>query len=320
LLFLLPLFVILAPVAAASPASAPVKPLKIAVLDIQAKGDVVKGRADIFSELLQTEVRSRGHEVIGRSDIEQVLGLERMKDSLGCTSTTCMAEIGGALGVDELLSGSVVKLGSYLVVNLRRIEPKKARVLRNAERRVKNGGDDALIEIVSEIVDALYGAAPERGASVVQAPPPVAPTGPSARPKEAAPAGFTSRTVETNRKPSAGAGFQCFPARQGSGPVMDFCYDELADCVRVATDLRGLKLANWQDIGACKPRPLAHCLYREFDARLAAYLPGKLQCFAEARDCSVTHADHLKDPTKLKRLESCVPASSWQDAKSVLVD
>ena len=45
--------------------------------------------------------------VISTNDINAMLGLERMRDALNCTDTTCAAEIGGALGVELLLSGTV---------------------------------------------------------------------------------------------------------------------------------------------------------------------------------------------------------------------
>lgn len=53
-------------------------------------------------------------------DLEQVLGLERQKQLLGCESNTaCMAELVSALGVDAILSGSLAKTGSGFLVTLR---------------------------------------------------------------------------------------------------------------------------------------------------------------------------------------------------------
>src|SRR3954469_24747603 len=84
-------------------------PRKVAVMGIQIKGGVERGEADMFGEFLQNELRTRGQSVIGKSDIEALLGLERMKDAVGCTDTSCLAEIGGALGVDEMVTGAVAK-------------------------------------------------------------------------------------------------------------------------------------------------------------------------------------------------------------------
>ncbi|MFC1612165.1 hypothetical protein ACFL6C_14470, partial [Myxococcota bacterium] len=46
---------------------------------------------------------------------------ESMKVALGCSEVGCMAEIGGALGVERMIAGTVAKLGEAYVVNLQLI-------------------------------------------------------------------------------------------------------------------------------------------------------------------------------------------------------
>jgi len=40
-----------------------------------------------------------------------MLGFEQKKQLSGCTDTSCMVAIGGALGVDKIVTGTVGKLG-----------------------------------------------------------------------------------------------------------------------------------------------------------------------------------------------------------------
>src|SRR5262245_20571431 len=75
-------------------------PSSVAVFDVAAQGGIRADRASMFSILLQDYLRNTLKiKVIARSDIEAMLGLERMKDMLACEDTSCMAQIGGALGV-----------------------------------------------------------------------------------------------------------------------------------------------------------------------------------------------------------------------------
>src|SRR5688572_6686088 len=81
------------PEPAALPASVQTReaPRRVAVVEIAARGGVSVDEAEMFSEFLQRELRGRGHQVVGRREVEAVLGLEKMKDALGCDTAACMA-------------------------------------------------------------------------------------------------------------------------------------------------------------------------------------------------------------------------------------
>ena len=58
--------------------------------EIEAKVGIDQARTDVFADLVQEDLRNRlGFRVIGRADIEAMLGLEKMKDALGCDDETC---------------------------------------------------------------------------------------------------------------------------------------------------------------------------------------------------------------------------------------
>src|SRR4051794_21781177 len=98
------------------------KPIKIAVLNIETRAGFDKSRADVFTEFLLNELRARGFTVIGRSDIEAIVGFEQTRQTLGCSSSACLAEIGGALGVDEIMTGQLAKLEPFVTATLKRID------------------------------------------------------------------------------------------------------------------------------------------------------------------------------------------------------
>lgn len=97
------------------------------------------------------------HNVITAADISALLGLERMKDALGCTDVVCAAEIGGALGADILLSGTASLLGDEVVLSLSVIEPRTTRV--RARKQVSFVNDEKRFSsAVRQAVFAVFGA------------------------------------------------------------------------------------------------------------------------------------------------------------------
>lgn len=104
--------------------------------------------ASTFLDVLVTEVANTGrYEVISKNEIDSMLGLERMKDVIGCDDVSCMAEIGGALGVERMISGSVARLGEAFVVNLQLINV----LYGNVENRVSMRWEGPALDVVKVI-------------------------------------------------------------------------------------------------------------------------------------------------------------------------
>lgn len=150
--------------AAAGPSPAP-RRQKLAVLGIRPIG-VEKEGAEILTEVALTEAARFGRlEIIGVSDVASLLGLEREKRLLGCNEdSACMAEIGGALGSDLMLVGTLGRLGELRRLDLRLLDVKKAQVLARFGESVQ-GRDDLLVPAVERGVGQLLG-------SVAGLPPP----------------------------------------------------------------------------------------------------------------------------------------------------
>jgi TolB-like protein len=102
-----------AALAAALPvaASAQAKP-KIAVLDFATVG-ASKELASAAGGVVANELDRMGaFQVITSDAIRSMLAFEKQRQMLGCADAGCIAEIGGALGVDYLISGKVTKLAA----------------------------------------------------------------------------------------------------------------------------------------------------------------------------------------------------------------
>ncbi len=103
-------------VLAAAPAPAP----KLAITPFSTV-DLPESRGQLFAEHLGTRLIENGLQVTTPKDMAIVLGFERQRQLLGCSSgVECLVELAGALGVTELITGEVAKLdsGYQLVVKV----------------------------------------------------------------------------------------------------------------------------------------------------------------------------------------------------------
>ena len=145
------------------------KKASFAVLDLGAKG-VPPDAAANLTQVLSAELRKVDKaSVISREDIQAMLQLEEMKSKAGCDDTSCLAEIGGALGVEHLVTGSVGKLGDIHVVSLSLLSVKTATVVQRVTETF-NGPEDQLLRAVRHAGRQLVGVKdPPPGAVAVSA-------------------------------------------------------------------------------------------------------------------------------------------------------
>ncbi|MEK7703807.1 MAG: hypothetical protein AAB426_02520 [Myxococcota bacterium] len=137
-----------------TPALAAPRP-KLAVVDVIATGIDPK-YASTFTEVTTAEVDALGrYEVIAGSDIKQTVGFNQERMVMGCDDDACIAEIGGALGVDRILVTQVTLLGGTYVLNIKLIDIKKVRTVARAYETVQ-GEMDALLATIRTSVRKLF--------------------------------------------------------------------------------------------------------------------------------------------------------------------
>lgn len=182
-----------APPAPPPPSVAPAKPAsaatrtKIAVMDVAGVQGVAPGTATILTNIVVADVARTGLDTVSKGDITAIIGFERQKQILGCAGdANCVAEIGGALGVDFMLTGQVGQIGSQYHLSLQLVETKKARVAGRASR-FSEMSEDALVKVTREataevLAPALARLGPGAGRAVLPvAAAPAAAAGPSHR-------------------------------------------------------------------------------------------------------------------------------------------
>ncbi len=142
-------------------AQRPGRPTKVVVLPLVPLGGVGKETAQLLGDALAGELRRRpGVSVLTQSDVSALLGIEKTRQMLGCAEAGCMAEIGGALGADRVVHGSLGRVGGSLMVNLSALDPKRAAATASVSERLRGAADEAFLDALPSLADALLAEPP----------------------------------------------------------------------------------------------------------------------------------------------------------------
>ena len=103
----------------------------VAVLEMKAIAGVDRDLARLVNEVLLARVGMSGvfGNVIGSSDIEEMISLEQQKAILGCEEESCIAQLGGALGVPLMMVPVLGRVGGNYVITLKLTDVEAAQVL-----------------------------------------------------------------------------------------------------------------------------------------------------------------------------------------------
>lgn len=130
----------------------------VLVLDLNVREGVSKDLAGTLSELMAIEVRkvATGQRIYSGADIKALLGFKKQKELLGCEDQTCLAELGGALGAQELVTGSLSIIADDYVLVLRRMDVVKSQVIEETTDNVARASPAKLQAVVRAAIDRLW--------------------------------------------------------------------------------------------------------------------------------------------------------------------
>lgn len=134
---------------------------RVAVLDPRAEGDASSGRAvTAYAQATTAELaKLAGLQVISMADIREMLGFERQRQILGCSdgaSESCLTELAGSAGADELLTTQVSFVGKTVTVSVKRLSMRTGSALHSDTRTLERGTGEELLALVGVQVQALF--------------------------------------------------------------------------------------------------------------------------------------------------------------------
>jgi TolB-like protein len=137
--------------------------MTVAVTDLQAQG-VTQSDAAVISEQLRYQLYHLGSfTVLERNQMENILKEQGFQQT-GCTSEQCAVEMGQLLGVKQIITGSIGKVGSYSILNVRFIDVATGKIVFNESEQIKGSIEEVLDKSLKNIVDKIrvaYNVTPE---------------------------------------------------------------------------------------------------------------------------------------------------------------
>lgn len=139
------------------------KATRIAVYDFELAGVEPNVGAVVTDSVLAEMRKLQRVSAIGMDEIRDMLSHEANKQFMGCEENeACLAEIAGALGVDELVSGSLSKVEGSHVMVIRRIDQNRAKVVGTVDKRLKAESGQEFLAAVGPAVEELFPEYPVR--------------------------------------------------------------------------------------------------------------------------------------------------------------
>ncbi|MBK8009930.1 MAG: PEGA domain-containing protein [Deltaproteobacteria bacterium] len=103
--------------------------IKVAVMQLGASADMDAGLVETLTQVIPETLEGLGlFKAISTQEIKQMLAFEAQKQVLGCDEVSCLAEIGGALGADFLITGNISMLGGTFIIQLQLASIAEARI------------------------------------------------------------------------------------------------------------------------------------------------------------------------------------------------
>ncbi len=109
---------------------------------------------DAYLEHFSTGLAREGRLVVRtRSDIAQLLGVERQKALLGCDEGSCLVELIGGLGVDAVLNGGVSRTDAGYIATLRLLRARDGGELASASSRFESSKEmEDWLDVQAEVI------------------------------------------------------------------------------------------------------------------------------------------------------------------------
>ncbi len=131
------------------------KAKRIAVLDLQGEG-VSKSAAKTLTDRLRSKLVNTGvFHVLERDQMDEILGEQGFQQS-GCVSDECLVEIGRLVGVQQMIGGTIGKIGQTYTLDLRIIDVQTGRILKTVSDDYR-GAADGLLGILEDAAQKIAG-------------------------------------------------------------------------------------------------------------------------------------------------------------------
>jgi hypothetical protein len=149
------------PAAMAAPSKPAVKFTRVMVGTLKRDNDVPEKVARFVGQALVQELRKLEHlQVSSAADIDEMLSFEEQKRLVGCTDEVCLSEIVAAMGVDQLVTGSLSSTAKAHILTLNRLDVAGAKTLATVTKELEKRDGEEFLSAIGPAVETLFAETP----------------------------------------------------------------------------------------------------------------------------------------------------------------
>ena len=134
---------------------------RLAVMDLRLAKGIDASIGSLLNETIISKLDATGQfqSIISGADMRDMIDLETQKMALGCEQDSCLAELGGALGVPYMLVSNLGRFGKQYILNIKFVAVEEAKVLGRVNKILADEAKvlEALPKALQEIVDSALG-------------------------------------------------------------------------------------------------------------------------------------------------------------------
>ncbi len=132
----------------------------IAVINLKNSAGVATGESELISDRLRGDLFNTGKvNVMERDQMQEILKEQGFQASGACNDESCLVQMGQLLGVQSLVTGSLGKVGSMFLVNVRMIDVKTAKIVKVVSVDIRGEIEDVVGKL-KDIAEQLVSSAP----------------------------------------------------------------------------------------------------------------------------------------------------------------
>jgi hypothetical protein len=136
--------------------------LDLAVMDLANEGGFTSQQISLIQGNVLGTLQKSGRftSMISGSDVREMLNLEQQKAAMGCADESCLADIGGALGVPYMITMKLGRFADQFVFNLTMIAVEDAKVLHRISQVLPSQAAVLAFmpEMIEEVLTGAFGA------------------------------------------------------------------------------------------------------------------------------------------------------------------
>jgi hypothetical protein len=131
-------------------------PISMFIMPLEARSGITADDADQLGTLLAVEAaRVPGFKILTYRDADALLSVEARAQLLGCDTQSCAAQVAGALNSDEVLFGSLGRLGQDHLLTVTRLRVRDMTVVARTAEAFAGADAASAFEVVRKLVQTL---------------------------------------------------------------------------------------------------------------------------------------------------------------------